>query len=116
MSSEFMASSCTVSYCIVKYGDKKIRPMVVLGPNLPFSTGQFPTLCEWIHFKIFLQLENHNLFKPLEVEVQGIKAASIVDDCISLYESDLDFCMGPHTKRYMATNSCYLNNHFSIPL
>jgi len=108
----------TVRYALaeVKYGDKKIRPMVVLGPNLPFSTGQFPTLCEWIHFKIFLQLENHNLFKPLEVEVQGIKAASIVEDCISLCESDLDFCMGPHTKRYMATNSCYLNNHCSIPL
>jgi len=101
---------------LLKYGDKKIPPMVVLGPNLTFSTGQFPTQCEWIHFKSFLQLENHNLFKPLEVEVQGIKAASIVDDCISLCESDLDFGMGPNTKRYMATNSCYLNNHFSIPL
>ena len=74
--------------------------MVVLGPNLTFSTGQFPTLSEWIHFKFFLQLENHNLFKPLEVEVQGIKAASIVDDCISMCESDQDFCMGLHTKRY----------------
>jgi len=103
-------------YGIVKYGDKKIRPMVVLGPNLTFSTGQFPTLSAWINFKFFLQLENHNLFKPLEVEVQGIKAASIVDDCISMCESDLDFCMGPHSKRYMATNSCYVNNHFSIPL
>ena len=47
----------------VKYGDKKIRPMVVLGPNLTFSTGQFPTLCEWIHIKIFLQLENHNVIQ-----------------------------------------------------
>ena len=44
--------------------------------------------------------------------MQGIKAASIVYDCISLHESDLDFCMGLHTKRYMATNSFLLKQPF----
>jgi len=99
----------------VKYGGKKIRPILVLGPNLTFSNRQFPTLCAWKHFKSILQLENHNLFKPLEVEVQGIKAASIVHDCISLCESDLDFCMGLHTKRYMTTNAFLLKQPLLHP-
>jgi len=29
---------------VVQYGDKKIRPMPVLGSNLTFSNRQFPTL------------------------------------------------------------------------
>ena len=82
---------------------------------MTFSNRQFPTLCAWKHFKSILQLENHNLFKPLEVEVQGIKAASIIHDCISLCESDLDFCMGLHTKRYMTTNAFLLKQPFLHP-
>jgi len=90
--------------------------MPVFGPGLTFSNRQFPTLFAWKHSKSFLQLENDNLFKPLEVEVQGIKTASIVYDCVHLCEGDIDFCMGLHRRRYMATNSRYLNNNFSISL
>ena len=100
---------------LIKYGDKRIRPILVLGPNLTFSSRQFPTLCTWKHFKSFLQLGSHNLFKLLEVEVQGIKAASIAYDCISLCESDLDFCMGLHTKSYLTTDSFLLKQPFLHP-
>ena len=100
---------------LLKYGRKKIRPILVLGPNLTFSNRQFSTLCAWKHFKSPPQLENHNIFNPLEVEVQGIKAASIVYDCISLCKSDLDFCMGLHTKRYMTTNASLLKQPFLHP-
>ena len=44
--------------------------------------------------------------------MQGIKTASIVYDCIHMCESDLDFCMGFHRKRYMATNSLPLKRLF----
>ena len=100
----------------IQYEDKRIRPILVFGPNLTFSNQQFPTLFALKHFKSFLQPENDNLFKYLEVEVQGIKTASIAYDCIRLCESNLDFCMGLHRKRYVATGSRYFNNHFSIPL
>ena len=35
------------------------------------------------HLKYFHQLENHYLFKPLQVEVYGIKAVFSVHDCVS---------------------------------
>jgi len=99
----------------IKYGGKNIRPIRVLGPNLTFSNRQFPTLCSWKHIKSILQLENYDLFKPLEVEVQGIKAASIVHDCISLRASNLNFCFGFHTKRYLTTNAFLLKQPFLQP-
>ena len=32
----------------------------------------------------------------------------VVHDCVGKGESDLNFCMGLHTKRYMATDTKYL--------
>jgi len=44
-----------------------------------------------------------------------MKAASIVDDCISLCESDLDFCMGPHTKKVHDNQFLLLKQQFLHP-
>ena len=74
-----MSQNCLAVDCHgldVKHGDKKIRPILSLWPNLTFSNRQSPTLCAWKHFKSSPQLENHNLFKSPEVEVQGIKSCS----------------------------------------
>ena len=42
-----------------------------------------------------------------------IKAEFVVHSCVNQYESDLNFCMGLHTKKYMATDTTHLNGIFS---
>lgn len=61
----------------------------------------------WNFFKYFHQLDSFYVFKPLEVEVQGIKVVFIAYDSVSQCEGDLNFCMGLHVKNYMATNTSH---------
>ena len=42
-----------------------------------------------------------------------VKAELVVHSCVNQYESDINFCMGLHTKEYMATDTSHLNSIFS---
>jgi len=87
------------------------RPKRVLGPNLTFSNRQIPTLCSWKHLKSLFRLENHNLFKPLEVEVQEIKLFMIASACV---KGTWIFVLSSY-KKYMTTNSFLLRQIFLYP-
>lgn len=50
-----------------------------------------PNATSWKQFKYFHQLDSFYIFKPLEVEVQGIKVVFIAYDCVSQGEKWPEF-------------------------
>lgn len=66
-----------------------------------------PNATTWKQFKYFHQLDSFYVFKPLEVEVQGIKVVFIA------YESELNFCIGLGNQ-YLTFRWCFLHSFIII--